>query len=68
MLREPHEVLPVELAEVVVEARILGHEGVGVVDSVGAKRAGARKLVPVATVKGGRIYGSASIPVVHADG
>lgn len=33
-------------------------------DSVGAKRTGTRKLVPVATVKTGRIYGSASIPVV----
>jgi dihydroorotase len=36
-------------------------------DSVGAKRMGTRKLVPVATVKTGRIYGSASIPVVEAD-
>jgi len=33
-------------------------------DSVGARRTGTRKLVPVATVKTGRIYGSASIPVV----
>jgi dihydroorotase len=33
------------------------------VDSVGGKRVGSRKLVPVATVKSGRIYGSASIPV-----
>jgi dihydroorotase len=38
------------------------------VDSVGEKRAGTRKLVPVATVKTGRIYGSASIPVVRAQG
>jgi dihydroorotase len=36
------------------------------VDSLGAHRIGHRKLVPVATVKAGRIYGSASIPVVHA--
>jgi dihydroorotase len=33
-------------------------------DSLGAKRKGRQKLVPVATVKGGKIYGSASIPVV----
>ena len=35
-------------------------------DSLGAKRTGHQKLVPVATVKGGKIYGSASIPVVRA--
>ena len=35
-------------------------------DSLGAKRIGNRKLVPAATVKAGRIYGSASIPVVRA--
>jgi dihydroorotase len=35
-------------------------------DSLGEKRTGAHKLVPVATVKSGRIYGSASIPVVRA--
>ncbi|HWB98380.1 MAG TPA: amidohydrolase family protein, partial [Bryobacteraceae bacterium] len=34
------------------------------VDSLGAKRTGHQKLRPVATVKGGKIYGSASIPVV----
>lgn len=33
------------------------------VDALGAKRVGHRKLVPVATVKAGKIYGSASIPV-----
>ncbi len=33
------------------------------VDSLGEKRIGNRKLVPVATVKAGQIYGSASIPV-----
>ncbi|MCZ6795899.1 MAG: amidohydrolase/deacetylase family metallohydrolase [Planctomycetota bacterium] len=33
------------------------------VDAMKAKRTGHRKLVPVATVKAGRIYGSASIPV-----
>jgi dihydroorotase len=32
-------------------------------DSLGARRTGNRKMVPVATVKSGRIYGSASIPV-----
>jgi dihydroorotase len=37
------------------------------VDSQGVKRVGHRKLRPVATVKGGRIYGSASIPVVTTD-
>jgi predicted amidohydrolase len=33
-------------------------------DSLGATRTGHQKLIPVATVKAGRIYGSASIPVV----
>jgi len=33
------------------------------VDSLGARRTGHQKLVPVATVKSGRLYGSASIPV-----
>jgi dihydroorotase len=33
-------------------------------DSLGAKRTGNRRLVPVATVKSGRVYGEASIPVV----
>ncbi len=33
-------------------------------DSLGAKRTGHQKLAPLATVKGGKIYGSASIPVV----
>ena len=32
-------------------------------DSLGARRKGHQKLLPVATVKGGKIYGSASIPV-----
>lgn len=36
------------------------------VDALGVHRMGHRKLVPAATVKAGRIYGSASIPVVHA--
>jgi dihydroorotase len=36
------------------------------VDAVGTHRIGHRKLIPAATVKAGRIYGSASIPVVHA--
>jgi len=35
------------------------------VDALGAKRMGGRKLTPVATVKAGKIYGSASIPVVR---
>lgn len=35
------------------------------VDALGAKRMGGRKLRPVATVKAGKIYGSASIPVVR---
>jgi dihydroorotase len=34
------------------------------VDALRARRLGHRKLVPVATVKGGKLYGSASIPVV----
>jgi len=33
------------------------------VDAHGQKRRGQRKLLPVATVKAGRLYGSASIPV-----
>jgi dihydroorotase len=36
------------------------------VDSLKQTRTGHRKLVPVATVKAGRIYGSASIPVPEA--
>jgi dihydroorotase len=36
------------------------------VDSLNSKRTGHRKFIPAATVKAGRIYGSASIPVVHA--
>jgi dihydroorotase len=35
------------------------------VDALGEKRVGGRKLRPVATVKAGKIYGSASIPVVR---
>ena len=34
------------------------------VDALAQKRMGHRKLIPVATVKAGHIYGSASIPVV----
>ena len=33
------------------------------VDAMKKKRVGHRKLVPIATVKAGKIYGSASIPV-----
>jgi dihydroorotase len=33
-------------------------------DALRAKRTGHRKIMPVATVKAGKIYGSASIPVV----
>ena len=36
------------------------------VDSLSVHRMGHRKLVPAATVKAGRIYGTASIPVVHS--
>jgi dihydroorotase len=36
-------------------------------DALKQKRYGHQKLSPVATVKAGRIYGSASIPVVKAD-
>ena len=35
------------------------------VDALGEKRVGHKKLVPVATVKSEKIYGSASIPVAH---
>jgi predicted amidohydrolase len=34
-------------------------------DTQKQKRIGHQKLVPVATVKAGKIYGSASIPVVR---
>lgn len=33
------------------------------VDALGARRTGSRQLVPVATVKAGRLYGAASVPV-----
>ncbi len=36
------------------------------VDTLRQKRIGHRKLLPVATVKAGRIYGEASIPVVES--
>ncbi|MCI0422114.1 MAG: amidohydrolase/deacetylase family metallohydrolase [Acidobacteria bacterium] len=36
-------------------------------DALKQKRLGHQKLVPVATVKAGRIYGSAPLPVVRAD-
>jgi len=36
------------------------------VDALRVHRIGHRKIVPAAVVKAGRIYGSASIPVVHA--
>jgi dihydroorotase len=38
------------------------------VDAHGQKRIGQRKLVPVATVKAGKLYGSASIPVPQTIG
>jgi dihydroorotase len=38
------------------------------VDAHGQKRRGQRKLVPVATVKAGKIYGSASLPVPETKG
>ena len=36
------------------------------VDALGVHRIGHQKLVPAATVKAGRLYGSASIPVTYA--
>jgi dihydroorotase len=36
------------------------------VDSMGEKRLGHQKFIPLATVKAGRIYGNASVPVVSA--
>ena len=33
------------------------------IDSLGGRRTGTRKLRPVATVKGGAIYGAATYPV-----
>jgi len=38
------------------------------VDALQQRRIGHRKLIPVATVKAGNIYGSASIPVVRLQG
>jgi dihydroorotase len=35
-------------------------------DALGDQRVGTRRLVPVATVRGGKLYGSSSIPVVEA--
>jgi dihydroorotase len=34
-------------------------------DALGATRIGTRKLIPVASIKSGKLYGSASIPVVR---
>jgi dihydroorotase len=38
------------------------------VDAHGESRIGQHKLIPVATVKAGKIYGSASIPVAETRG
>jgi predicted amidohydrolase len=38
------------------------------VDAHGQKRRGERKLTPVATVKAGKVYGGASIPVPASKG
>jgi dihydroorotase len=53
-------------AEADVAVFSLEEADVEFVDSVGARRKGHQRLVPVAAVRSGRIYGSASIPVVTA--
>jgi dihydroorotase len=54
-----------EGAEADVAAFQLAEGDFEFVDALRQKRMGHRKLVPVATVKAGKIYGSASIPVVR---
>jgi dihydroorotase len=50
-------------AEADVAVFALNEGNFNFVGSVGATRLGHQKLTPAATVKAGRIYGSASIPV-----
>ena len=54
-----------EGAEADVAVFDLSEGDFGFVDALGQMRQGHRKLVPVATVKAGKIYGSASIPVAR---
>jgi dihydroorotase len=54
-------------AEVDVAVFALDEGDFDFLDVRGVKRIGHRKLRPVATVRAGRIYGSASIPVVTSD-
>jgi dihydroorotase len=55
-----------ENAEADVAVFFLAEGDFEFVDALRQKRMGHRKLIPVATVKAGAIYGSASIPVVSA--
>ncbi len=59
-------VRPCALADVAVFS--LAEGDFTFVDAHGQKRIGQRKLVPVATVKAGKLYGSASIPVIETKG
>ena len=43
--------------------QVIGDINFAFVDATGRRRIGHRKLVPVATTKSGRLYGSATIPV-----
>src|SRR5262249_55146810 len=52
-----------EGAEADVAVFALAEGDFTLVDAHGQKRVGHRKLVPAATVKAGRLYGSASLPV-----
>lgn len=54
-----------ENAEADVAIFALAEGDFTLVDAHGQKRIGQRKLVPVATVKAGKFYGSASIPVAE---
>jgi dihydroorotase len=57
-----------EGAEADVAVFTLAEGDFTLVDSVGQKRIGHRKLVPAATVKAGRIFGGASQPVPESKG
>jgi predicted amidohydrolase len=57
-----------EIAEADVAVFSLEEGNFELVDAHGESRIGQRKLIPVATVKAGKIYGSASIPVAETRG
>jgi dihydroorotase len=57
-----------EGAEADVAVFALAEGDFTLVDAHGHKRVGHRRLVPVATAKAGRLYGSASIPIPETQG